>query len=158
MHCRIGLHRLQIVNMYAVAMCPECRKDRIIQLETVSTSCPYCGKRTRTKDIIIRFRNEDIGTVRSVFSQATGFSVPEKKKGPDLDPMSTLEYNYGKAKGVDKLICLAEGLTDIKGTFTVGDIESFEPGKGEEIIKRMINAFMVIEGRPGEYSCPKDLR
>jgi len=148
--------------MYAVAMCPNCRKDRIIQLETGSTACPYCGCRTKTKEIVIRYRNEDISIVRSVFAQATGFTAPAEKKGEykktDPDPMSTLEYNYGKAKGVDKLICLAEGLTDIKGTFTVDDVERFEPGKGEEIIRKMINALMVIENRPAEYSCPKNYR
>ena len=148
--------------MYAVVMCPNCRKDRIIQMETESTACPYCGSRTRTKEIIVRYRNEDIGTVRSVFAKATGFTAPEKEKGKDNktdpDPMSTLEYNYGKAKGVDKLICLAQGLTDIKGTFTVDDIELFEPGKGEDIIEKMINALMVIENRPGAFSSPKNFR
>jgi len=145
--------------MYAVVMCPNCRKDRIIQMTSESTACPYCGARTKTKEIVIRYRNEDVGIIRSVFAQATGFKAPEKeKRKTDLDPISTLEYNYGKAKGIDKLICLAEGLTDIKGTFTVEDVESFEPGKGEEIIMKMINALMVIENRPGEYSSPKNFR
>ena len=147
--------------MYAIVMCPNCRKDRIIQLENESTACPYCGARTKTKEIIVRYRNEDPDAVRAVFAHATGFTAPEKNKGKDkkdLDPMSTLEYNYGKAKGIDKLTCLAYGLTDIQGTFTVDDIEAFEPGKGEDMIKKMINALMVIENRPGEYSSPKNLR
>ena len=148
--------------MYAVVMCPGCRKDRIIQMETESTTCPYCGSRTKTKEIIVRYRNEDPDVVRSVFAQATGFITPNEKKERsrenDPDPLSTLEYDYGKAKGIDKLTCLAYGLTDIKGTFTLQDVERFEPGKGEDIIKKMINALMVIESRPGEYSSPKNLR
>ena len=148
--------------MYAIVTCPKCRKDRIIQLESGSTACPYCGTRTRTEDIVVRYRSNDSGIIRSVFARGTGFTAPEsgkeKDKKADLDPMSTLEYNYGKAKGVDKLMCLAHGLTDIKGTFTVDDVERFEPGKGEDMIKKMIDALMVIENRPGEYSSPKNLR
>ena len=106
----------------------------------------------RTKEAIILFKHRDQDVVRTALSELSGFRKPEEKKNvTDIDPISSLEYAYGKAKGIDKLVCLAEGLTKIKGTFTSDDVEMFEPGKSEVIIKRMMDAFIVIETHPGSY-------
>ena len=138
--------------MYSIIVCRVCGRNRIIASETETTMCPYCSGKTKTKEAIVLFKHQDCDVIRTALSELSGFKVTEEKKNvTDIDPMSSLEYAYGKAKGLDKLVCLAEGLTRIKGTFTLNDVEMFEPGKSEIIVKRMIAAFIVIEVRPGSY-------
>lgn len=140
--------------MYAAVMCPSCGRNRIIDLSSSSTLCPYCSVKAETKGVRILYKGNTAREVRDVLNRATGPIEEPKKPKPDFDPMSTLEYNYEKAKGIEKLIVLAEGLTKIKGTFTLRDVEAFEPHKAEMILKKMMDDMMIIEERPGMYrSC-----
>lgn len=140
--------------MYAAIVCPKCGRNRIIDLDKVTSTCPYCSARSETKSMKILYKAETPNAVKDRLNEVSGIKKEERKKGPDTDPMSTLEYHYGKAKGLDKLIVLAEGLTKIKGTFTIEDVELFEPEKAEKIVEKMLIELMVIEARPGNYRTP----
>ena len=141
--------------MYAAIVCPACGRNRVINLDDRTTKCPYCSARSETKSVRILIRGETAGAVREALVRRSGVPVEkERVRGPDPDPMSTLEYNYGKAKGMDRLTVLAEGLTTIMGTFTVSDVERFEPGKGEKMVGQMMSMLMIIEERPGHYKVP----
>lgn len=137
--------------MYAAVMCPICGRNRIIDLSTKSTVCPYCSIGAETKSVRILYKGETAREVKDVLNKATSPEEEPKKPKNDSDPMSTLEYNYEKAKGLDKLTVLAEGLTRIKGTFTLQDVRMFEPDKAEKILEKMMDDMMIIEERPGIY-------
>jgi len=140
--------------MYAAIVCPKCGRNRVIDLDNKTSTCPYCNTKAETKAVKILFRGENVNDVREALVQKAGI-IPEKKvKGPDPDPMSTLEYNYGKAKGLDKFTVLAEGLTAIKGTFTISDVRLFEPNKADKMLEQMMSMLIIIEERPGKYRVP----
>ncbi len=123
--------------MYAAVMCPNCGRNRIIDLESESTVCPYCSVRAETKGVRILHKGRTAREVKDVLNKVTGPPEPQKRPKEDKDPMSTLEYRYGRAKSADRPALLAEGLTRIKGTFTQEDVEMFEPGRSEKMIKMM---------------------
>lgn len=137
--------------MYAAVMCPSCGRYRIIDLDSQSSGCPYCGIKAETKTLRIMYKGETAREVREVLTRATGPAPKVKERGNDPDPLSTLEYNYGKMKGPEKYVMLAQGLTQINGTFTQDDIETFDPGRSEKIIKMLMDDLSIIEERPGTY-------
>jgi len=140
--------------MYAAIVCQKCGRNRVIDLDNKTSTCPYCSFKAETKAVKILFRGETANDVRETLVQKAGIVQEKKVKGPDPDPMSTLEYNYGKAKGLDKHTVLAEGLTSIKGTFTISDVRLFEPDKADKMIEQMMNMLIIIEERPGKYRVP----
>ena len=154
MHRRTCVHGLQAVKMFAAVVCPKCGRNRVTDLDNRTTTCPYCNASSETKSLIILFRGESANDVRDALVRKAGIVEEEKVRGPDPDPMSTLEYNYGRAKGLDKYTVLAEGLTKINGTFTLSDVRSFEPSKADKIIDDMMNMLIIIEERPGKYRVP----
>jgi hypothetical protein len=80
------------------------------------------------------------------------YPEPRKKSGVDHDPVSTLIYRYEHASGIsERLKVLAEGLTDLKGSFSEDDINELFPGEGEQILELMVSADIVIAIRHGMY-------
>ena len=137
--------------MYAAVICPYCERKRIIDLKDAFTTCPYCSKRCDTSSIQILFKGETAPAVREALNERSGIKENKKEKGPDRDPMSTLQYHYERSKGMEKLTVLTEGLTKIKGTFTLSDVKCFEPDDAERTIEMMLDNFLIIEERHGIY-------
>jgi hypothetical protein len=139
--------------MYAVVSCPKCSRHRMIDSSSSSTDCPFCGRSMVTKDSVKLFENADQALVRDVLSEITGF-VPEKERrpSPDLDPMSTLTFRYEHCSDTyGKVQLLADGLTEIKGSFTAEDVGSVDPRNRDRIIEMMIDGCVVTETSPGHY-------
>lgn len=132
-------------------MCPGCGRFRIIDLASETSMCPYCNLRAETKTLRIMYKGETARQVKEALTIATGPAPERKQKGEDPDPLSTLEYNYGRTKGPERYTLLAEGLTRIYGTFTQRDVESFDPGRSEKIIKMLMDGLEIIEESPGRY-------
>jgi hypothetical protein len=111
--------------------------------------------RTDAKDkLTILFSDRDHNTVREALlrSDSHKYAELERKKGADPDPLSTLVYDYEHTSGtVQKLMVVAEGLTKIKDTFTEEDVEDLFPGKGEQMLRNMISADLIIEIGYGRY-------
>ena len=138
--------------MFAIVGCSECRRKRIIDLSTDRTKCPYCGQSAKTENLAVYFQSHDQNEVRARFDRMTGFVEPEKEKGEDKDPMSTLAYKVEHTSDVNqKMELIAEELTRIKGTFTVEDVEELVPGKGEQYVKLMLTTCTAYEVGYGKY-------
>ena len=71
--------------MFAIVTCPECRNDRMIDLSSGTTSCPFCGKRFDTDRLNVKFKHADQNVVRDVLT-GNG-DVPVRS---DDDPMKRL--------------------------------------------------------------------
>ena len=138
--------------MFAVIGCPECRRKRIIDLSADVTKCPYCGTRSITKNAAVYFQSDDQSEARDALDRMTGFAAPEKERGEDKDPMSTLAYKVEHTSDVhQKMELIAEELTRIKGTFTVEDVDELVPGKGEQYVKLMLTTCTAYEVGYGKY-------
>ena len=138
--------------MFGIIGCSECGRKRIIDLSTESTKCPYCGNSVKTKLAAVIYKNSDQEIVRAAFDSYTGFVMPDKVKGEDKDPMSTLAYKVEHISNVnDKMTLIAEELTRIKGTFTLEDVEELVPGKGEQYLKLMLTTCTAYEVGYGKY-------
>lgn len=138
--------------MFGIVGCYECRRKRIVDLSSDFSKCPYCGFKAKTKELKVYFQSSDQKEVRAAFDRMTGFVEPEKEKGEDRDPMSTLAYKVEHTSDVhQKMELIAEELTRIKGTFTLEDVEELVPGKGEQYLKLMLTTCTAYEVGYGKY-------
>lgn len=152
LHRSIGVHGLQRLIMYGIITCTGCRRKRIIDLSTDVSTCPYCGKKAETKKAVIVYKDSDQSLVRAALDSMSGYVPEEKEKGEDKDPLSTLAYKVEhKSDMMSKMELICEGLTEIKGTFTVEDVEEIVPGKGEQFVKAMLSSCMIYEVGYGRY-------
>jgi len=139
--------------MYAITICVNCGRNRVADLDASSTRCPYCNVKANTKSLRILGKfgtaKEARESLCGAFFDGTGQGAKPERE--DKDPMSTLEYAYEKAKGADRYVLLCEGLTRIKGTFTLEDVKAFEPKNAERIVELMMDALAITEERPGRY-------
>ena len=140
------------MTMYGIIVCSGCQRQRIIDLGDEVTKCPYCGDRSVTKKARIVYMNEDQSIVRGFLDASAGFVAEKRHMDESIDPMSSLEYKVEHTTDVrEKMSVIAEGLTRIKGTFTVEDVDSLVPGKGEKYVKAMLDECMIYEVKYGMY-------
>ena len=133
--------------MFAIVTCPECRNDRMIDLSSGTTSCPFCGKRFDTDRLNVKFKHADQNVVRDVLT-GNG-DVPVRS---DDDPIKKLSYSVAHCNDTGmKMSMIADGLSDIFGEFTIDNIESLVPGKGERFAEAMLEACIIYETGYGKY-------
>lgn len=138
--------------MYGIITCGDCRNNRMIDLSSSSTACPYCGKKIDTKIAVIKFSDADQERVRAVFDSMSGFVSEKKERVNDADPLSTLAYTVDHCSDVGKRMDLiSEGLTRILGTFTVGDVDGLVPGSGDKYVKSMLENCLIYETEPNRF-------
>lgn len=138
--------------MFGIIICGGCLKKRIIDLSDDVTACPYCGTKAVTKTSRILFKDNDQSAVRSALDEMTGFVSPKKKMDESIDPLSSLAYKVEHASDIgEKMMLISEGLTRIKGTFTIDDVEELVPKKGEQYVKAMLDSCMIYEVGYGRY-------
>ena len=143
-----------MIDMFAIVVCGHCDRKRIADLSSETSLCPYCSKTQKTKNVKVLFSDADQYVVRKAFGSIDSkkYAEPEKKKGPDPDPISTLMYRYEHAADMlEKHTVLAEGLTAMKGSFDENDIEELFPGNGKKMMKMIISADIVIEMGYGKF-------
>lgn len=134
--------------MFAIVTCPECRNDRMIDLSSGSTSCPFCGKRFDTDRLNIKFKHPDQNVVRDVL-----FGNKDVPTTDDSgNPMKGLSYKVSHASDPGmKMVYIADGLSEIYGEFTVDMIDELVPGKGEKFAEAMLDACMIYEVGYGRF-------
>ena len=143
--------------VYGLALCGVCRRPRVVDKSKATATCPYCNSNEKTKNLIFYFEHPDQAVVREALSQATGFTAPDdsekRKRIEEADPYSTMIYRYEHASDLDeKLTVLAEGLTGIKGTFTLDDVRRIVGDRhAEKYVSAMLDRCIVAEVRIGEY-------
>ncbi len=146
--------------MYGLAICSSCGRARVIDKSSKSSSCPYCNNSERTDKMVFIFECRDQETAREALAQASGFETPSrkeerarKKKIEKADPYSTLIYQYEHASDLDeKMMVLAKGLTKIKGTFTLEDIQEIVGEKyAEKYVASMLERCYIFEVGYGRY-------
>ena len=142
--------------MYGLVTCGVCRRPRIVDRSKAESSCPYCNCVQKTSDLRCFFESPDQDAVREALSQATGFVPPDmvkkKEKIARADPYSTMIYRYEHCSDLDgKMEILAEGLTDIKGTFTLDDVREIAGDKAEKMVSAMLDRCLISEVRIGVY-------
>ena len=142
-------------DMFGIVLCTSCGRKRITDMRTVRSKCPYCGRADITGRMTVLFSDKSQSIVRELFENADSSKYSElekKKRTDDPDPLSTLVYEYEHTSGtLQKLMVIAKGLTRIKGNFTEKDVDDLFPGKGEQMIKNMISADIIIETGYGNY-------
>lgn len=141
---------------YILTRCGACRRPRVADLSKTESSCPYCGCVQRTSDLPCYFESADQRSVREALSQATGFVPPDavqkRRRIADADPYSTMVYRYEHCSDLDeRMEILAEGLTAIKGTFTLDDVREIAGDRAEKMVSAMLDRCMISEVRIGVY-------
>lgn len=146
--------------MYGLSICSRCGRARVIDKSSKSSSCPYCGNTERTDKMVFIYECRDQETARKALGEAAGFEAPsakeeraKKRRIENADPYSTMIYKYENATDLDeKMQILAKGLTKVKGTFTIEDLEEIVGEKhAEKYISAMMERCYVAEVRPGQY-------
>ena len=128
--------------MYGLTQCGLCRRPRIVETDDSVTTCPYCGHSERAGRNGFIFTSESQSEVRAALSRAMGADefLPtqadlreRRRRIGESDPESTLAYRYEHASDLDeKMEVLSEGLTALKGEFTLEDVEGYEPRRAEK--------------------------
>lgn len=141
---------------YGLSRCDVCGRARVVDLTKATSTCPYCSASYENSKIPVYFASDDQGAVREALSQATGFVPPDmiKKKAriEEADPYSTLVYRYEHCSDLNtKMTILAEGLTEIKGTFTLEDVREIAGNKAEKMVSAMLDRCLISEVRIGIY-------
>ena len=146
---------------YGLTQCGLCHRPRIVETDDSLTTCPYCGYSERAGRNGFLFTSDSQAEVRSALSRAMGVDdllpteadIRERRKRiGESDPESTLAYRYEHAADLDeKMDVLAEGLTSLRGEFTLEDIEEYEPRRAEKMLSAMLDRGFVHETRPGFY-------
>ena len=141
---------------YALTRCGVCRRPRVIDLSKSESSCPYCGCVQDNADLPRYFESRDQGAVREALSQATGFVPPDmaarKERIAEADPYSTMVHRYERCSDLEeKMVILAEGLTAIKGTFTLDDVREVAGDRAEKMVAAMLDRCLISEVRIGVY-------
>lgn len=142
--------------MYGLVQCGVCRRPRVVDLSKKESSCPYCSCVQETSSLRCAFKSEDQDAVREALSQATGFVPPDtakkKERIAEADPYSTMVYRYEHCSDLDEKMCiLAEGLTAIKGTFTLDDVREVAGDRAEKMVSAMLDRCIISEVRIGRY-------
>lgn len=138
--------------MYGIITCSGCKRNRIIDLSVSSTACPYCGKKVDTKIAAVLFSHADQNVVRDVFDASSGFTAEKKEERTDSDPLSTLAYRVDRCTDVEtKMKIIADGLTEIFGSFTVKDVEGLVYKDGKKYVRAMLESCIIHETEYGRY-------
>ena len=146
--------------VYGLVICARCRKARVVDKSSKSSSCPYCGNTEKTDKMVFIFECRDQETAREALGQASGFEKPDakeerarKRRIEKTDPYSTMIYKFEHTTDLEeKMQILAKGLTRIKGTFTVEDVaEIVGEKRAEKYISAMMDRCYIAEVRPGQY-------
>lgn len=140
-----------MIPMYALITCKGCRMNRIIDLSSETSVCPYCGISIKNDTAAVKFQSTSQEEVRGALMSLSDI-MPEKKSKKDSDPLSTLAYKFDHCSDPEiRLVMLAEELTEILGSFSADDIEEIAPGRSEEIISILSAECIITEIRPGRY-------
>lgn len=137
--------------MFGIVGCPSCHRQRVADLSSNNTRCPFCGTSVRTKELKVRFAHDDANVVRDVFQGKS--EVPFSMSGQVSDPMKALAYKVSRCKNVsERMMIIANGLYELKGEFTEEDVEALVPGKGRRYLDAMLDDCIVHEVRHGRYT------
>ena len=128
--------------MFGIVTCPGCHNDRMVDLSSGSTSCPFCGKRFDTDRLIVKFKHADQNIVRDVLTGSDAVPTSE-----DADnPLKKLAYSVAHCSDKGRQMqMIVDGLDEILGEFTVGDIDHLVPGKGEKYARAMLEFCLIYE-------------
>ncbi len=142
--------------MYGVTQCGVCKRPRIVDKSKSKSTCPYCGCVQKTRDLMCYFKSADQDAVREALAQATGYILSDVMKNrqrmAEADPYSTMVYRYEHSSDLeDKMVILAEGLTAIKGTFTLDDVQKVIGDRAEKMVAAMLDRCIIFEVRVGVY-------
>ncbi len=142
--------------MYGLVRCGVCHRPRVVDRSSDESKCPYCDCVQRTKDLFCYYESEDQGAVREALAQATGFVPPDmvrkRQRIADADPYSTMVYRYEHCSDLEeRMVILAEGLTAIKGTFTLDDVREVAGDRAEKMVSAMLDRCIISEVRIGVY-------
>ena len=144
------------MSRFAVTPCT-CGRLRVIALTSETSACPYCGRTVNHSAARKLYVDDDQKAVRDALAQLTGFEMPEedpeaRKRIEEADPFSSLVYRYEESSDIEfRMELLAEGLTELYGTFTLEDVKRVDGKDGEKIMRAMIAQCIIFEAEPGRY-------
>lgn len=137
--------------MFAVVVCPGCRKPRGIKLSSQKSTCPRCGRVIEVRKALIHFQSPDVREIKAFINAMSDFSPPVKEE-ECRDPWIAMQDRIKSERDPEeRLFVIASGLSEILGTFTVEDVERVVPGKGEAYLRLMVDHVIVLETSPGRY-------
>lgn len=146
---------------FALALCGACGRPRLLDKTRASSTCPHCGCSERTSRIRVCLESDDQSVIRDALAGATSGSELEelrrdaderKRKMREDDPFSTMVYRYEHAADIDeRMEIMSEGLTRIKGEFTLDDMIEVDPKRAKKMLPAMLARGYIFETRPGFY-------
>lgn len=149
------------MRAFALIQCSLCGRGRIVSLSDSASTCPWCGYEERNGRARIVMESDDQAELRAALARATGVDgmVPtaeevreRRRRIAEADPESTLAYRYEHAADLDeRMEVLAEGLTELRGEFTLEDVREFEPRRAERMLEAMLARGFVHETGHGRY-------
>lgn len=136
--------------MFAVVVCPGCRKPRGIKLSSQKSTCPRCGRSIEVRKALVHFKSPDAREIKEFIGTMSGYSPPVEKDSED--PWSNLrDKAVAERDPEERLSIIASGLSRMLGTFDSEDIERLIPDKGESYLRLMVDHALVLETSPGRY-------
>ncbi len=146
---------------YGLVLCGLCKRPRVVDMGHATTTCPYCNYSEKRGKARCVFESESQSEVRTAMARGSGAEgeMPtevqierRKRRIEEADPYSTMVYRYEHASDMDeRMSVLAEGLTKVKGEFTLSDVEEVVGKRAEKMLSAMLDQGYVIETRPGFY-------
>lgn len=146
---------------YSLGLCGACRRPRIVDRAFEATTCPYCGCTERTGKLNFFFTSESQKEVREALAMATAADELEpllrekreqRRRIAEDDPESTLAYRYEHASDLEeRMEILSDGLTRMKGEFTLDDVEEYAGAKAEKMLSAMLARGFCYEVGNGRY-------
>ncbi len=146
---------------FALVLCGACGRPRLIDRSVSSSTCPHCGCSEKTSRIRICMESTDQNEIRAALANATSGNEIEglkkdaeekRRKIREDDPLSSLAYRYEQSSDMDeRMEVMSEGLSRIKGEFTVEDMMEIDPKRAEKMLPAMLARGYIYEARPGCY-------
>ena len=65
---------------FGLFICSTCGRARVVDKETKSSSCPYCGNTEKTDKMVFIYECNDQETAREALGQAAGFEGVDPKR------------------------------------------------------------------------------
>lgn len=150
------------MTRYGLVRCALCKRPRIVDLSTKESSCPGCQFVEVVSKMTVDYESRNQANVRTALVQATSAdgAIPtrrelsaKKRKLERTDLHSTMVYQYEHASSPDeKMTILSDGLSKIKGEFTLEDVLEVDPKRGEKYLKAMLEQGYVYEVSPGRFT------
>lgn len=145
---------------YGVLVCPKCGMAKGVETKKKTTTC-QCGREIVVRKQKLRFLTDSPLELAGSVAKANaairgGEQMPSERKSRKKDPYSVLSERATATKDrTERFRIVAKGLTDLKGEFSVEDMNRVASllgrESGEEIVRLLQESNMIYEVQDGKF-------